>query len=145
MKSILRSLHCTFKYSLTPLAFLENLSPRGIILEAAICWPFSFTDKAHEIISLAISSGHLTDLRSLVPVCRTTRSGPTSYFMALVRTPGNGFTRIMLSLLVLFTIDIQCKCFTVESPTITVQGLLLCRVLRLICSVISSLSDFLSS
>ena len=31
-------------------------------------------DKANEIISLAISSGELTDLRSLVPVCRITRS-----------------------------------------------------------------------
>ena len=57
-----------------PLAFLENLSPRRRIPETAICWPFPFTDKANEIISLAISLGKLTDLRSLVPVCRTTRS-----------------------------------------------------------------------
>ena len=44
-------------------------------------------------------------------------------FMALVRDPGNGFTRIMLSLLVLFAIDFPWKCFTVGSPTIIVQGL----------------------
>ena len=28
----------------------------------------------------------------------------------------------MLSLLVLFTIDFPCKCFTIESSTIIVQG-----------------------
>ena len=53
-----------------PLAFLENLFPRRIIPETAICWPFPFTDKANEIISLAISSSKVTDLRSLVSVCR---------------------------------------------------------------------------
>ena len=66
-------------------------------------------------------------------------------FMALVRAPGNAFTRIMLSQLVIFAIDFPCKCFTVESPTIIVQGLFLCRVLGLLCSIISSLSDFLSA
>ena len=65
--------------------------------------------------------------------------------MALVRAPRNGFTRIMLSRLVLFAIDFPCKCFTVESPTIIMQGLFLCRVLGLLCSIISSLSDFLST
>ena len=65
--------------------------------------------------------------------------------MALVRDPGNGFTTIMLSLLVLFAIDFPWKCFTVGSPTIIVQGLFLCRTLGLICLVSSSLSDFLSS
>ena len=74
MTSILWSLRCTSKHLLKPFAFLENLSPRAIILETAICWPFSFRDKANEIISLAISSGELPDLRSLVPLCRITRS-----------------------------------------------------------------------
>ena len=75
VKSTLWFLHCTFKHSVRSLAFLENLYPRGIILEAAICWPFSFTDKANEINSLVISSDEQTDLRSLVPVSRITRSG----------------------------------------------------------------------
>ena len=75
VKSTLWFLHCTFKHSVRSLAFLENLYPRGIILEAAICWPFSFTDKANEINSLAISSDEQTDLRSLMPVSRITRSG----------------------------------------------------------------------
>ena len=42
---------------------------------------------------------------------------------ALVRAPGNGFTRTMLLLLFSFEIDFPCKCFTVESPTINVQSL----------------------
>ena len=63
------------KQSLTPLAFFENLSPRGPISKKVIWWPFPITDKANKTISLAISSGELTDLRSLVPVCTITRSG----------------------------------------------------------------------
>ena len=65
--------------------------------------------------------------------------------MALVKALGNGFTRITLSLLVLFATDFMYKCFTVEFSTIIVLGLFLCRVLGSICSVISSLADFLSS
>ena len=64
-----------FQTFVTTLSFSENLSTRGIIPENAVCWPFSFTNKANEIISLVISSGELTDLRSLVPVCRITRDG----------------------------------------------------------------------
>ena len=75
MKSTLWPLHFISKHSLISLAFLENISPRGKIPETAIWWPLSFTDKAKEIISLAISSGELTDLRSLVPAYRITRSG----------------------------------------------------------------------
>ena len=74
MKSILWCLHCTFKHFLTHLAFLEKLSPWGMIPETTISWPFSVTDKANEIISLAISSGELTDLRPLKPLCRINRS-----------------------------------------------------------------------
>ena len=65
--------------------------------------------------------------------------------MAFVRAPENGFSRIMLSWLVLLAIDFPCKCFSVGSPTINVQDLFLCRVLGLLCSVISSRSDFLST
>ena len=64
MKSLLLSFHCTSKKLLTSLDFLENLSPQGTISETGIWWSFSFTDKANEIISLAISSGKLTNLGS---------------------------------------------------------------------------------
>ena len=116
MKSLLWSLHFNSKHSSTSLTFSENLSPQGRIPKTAIWWPFYFTDKANEIISLAISSGELTVLRSLVSVCRITRSVfffLRQGFMALVWAPGNSFTRIMLSRLVLFVIDFLCKCFTI--------------------------------
>ena len=48
-------------------------------------------------------------------------------------------------MLVLFAIAFPCKCFTDESSTLIVQGLSLCRILSLHCSVISSLSEFPSS
>ena len=52
-------------------AFSENLFPRGIIPETAIC----LANGANETISLTVYSGELTDLRSLVPPCRITISG----------------------------------------------------------------------
>ena len=64
MKSLLLSFHCTSKKLLTSLDFLENLSPQAAISETGIWGSFSFTDKANEIISLAISSGKLTNLGS---------------------------------------------------------------------------------
>ena len=63
--------HCTVE---PPLAFWENLSPRGTTPKTAIWWHFPITDKANEIISLTISSDELTDLRLLVPVSIVTRS-----------------------------------------------------------------------
>ena len=48
-------------------------------------------------------------------------------------------------MLVLFATVFPCKCFTDESSTLIVQGLSLCRILSLHCSVISSLSEFPSS
>ena len=79
---------CTSGQSLTFSVFLENLSHRARIPETAVQWPFTFTDKANEITSLAISSNKLTGLR--LPACIITRSGifPKSgvayYFMDLV-------------------------------------------------------------
>ena len=74
MRSTLWSAHCTSKQSLISSAFYENLSPREKILKLQSVGPFSFTDKANEIILLATSSGELTELRSLVRIGTITRS-----------------------------------------------------------------------
>ena len=64
------------QYILNYFNIFGKLSPWGKISKTAMWWLFSFTDKANEIISLALSSGELMNLtRSLVPVCEITRSG----------------------------------------------------------------------
>ena len=42
--------------------------------------------------------------------------------MALLWASGNGFIRVMVSLLGLLAVGFPCRFSTVESPTITVQG-----------------------
>ena len=71
MKSTLWPLHCTSRLSLISLPILENLSLWGTFLETAVWCYFSFTDKANEIISLAISSSELMSLlKPLEKICR---------------------------------------------------------------------------
>ena len=121
------------------------LSDRSTIPKTAIWWSFSFTDKANEIILLAISSGELTDWRSLVLLCTITRSGITHYFMNLVRAPWNGFTRINAITASFIYNRFSMQMFYYWIFNYNSARTFLCRTLGLLCSVISSRSDFLSS
>ena len=110
-------------------------------------WSFPVTDKANEVVLLAIFSGE-----SFKVVGTSKQVQIYLYFRTciifhgfLVRAPINGFKRIILSLLFLFAIVLSCICYTDESSTIVEQGLSLSRILGLHCSVISLLSGISSS
>ena len=71
----MRSNYDFYEQTLISLTFLKNLSSHRTIPEIAVWWSFGLMDKANEVVSLGISSGELTDLKSLVPVCTIVRSG----------------------------------------------------------------------
>ena len=150
MKSILWLLHLISKHWLTLLAFLWNLSPRGRIPETAIWWLFSFTDQANELISLAISSGELTDLRQLVPVCKITMSG---FFQSQACIMFHGFSASSWKWLhknCVITASFICNRFSIQMFCYWISNFncarpFLGRVLGWLWSIISSLSDFLSA